>query len=408
MYDGNAQGELIDVTIKVEDGVIVGFDDATDGYEIVDLKGKYVMPGLINLHVHTPGNGRASMKMKDTKPLVKMVERHSWMRKIAYQLCMKHMNNALLSGVTTLRSVGGILDFDTRLKHDLASTGPRILSSNMAISVPEGHMADSLAHVARTPEEGASWVEYEAKKDIDLIKLMITGGVLDAKKLGEPGELKMPPEMIQACCDAAHKHHLLVAAHVESAEGLAAALHHGVDTIEHGAPMNDELLAIMKARGACHVVTLSPAIPYAFFEEVDEKDQYNGKIVFDGNVAMAKRCLENGILVGLGTDTGCPFVTQTDMYREISYFMHYCGVSRAFALHTATMVNAKIAGVESVTGSLEIGKKADMIVTDQNPLETLDALKEPQMVIYQGCRYEHPKVNRDPKIAKKLDTYYHS
>lgn len=125
--------------------------------------------------------------------------------------------------------------------------------------------------------------------------------------------------------------------------------------------------------------TISPALPYALFDTAvsgaSEKDQYNGKIVFDGVVESAKTALANGIPVALGNDVGCPYITQYDFWRELCYFHKYCGVSNQFALYTATLRNAQLAGVGDVTGSIEPGKSADFIVTKHNPLDDLRALQ---------------------------------
>ena len=144
----------------------------------------------------------------------------------------------LFSGVTTIRTVGGLGNFDTRLRDEIESgtkLGPRILAANQGISVPGGHMAGSVAVAASTIPDALKQLEKAKQEKIDLIKLMITGGVLDAKKKGVPGELKMSPEMVYAVCKQAHDAGYLVAAHVESPEGVRVALENGVDSIEHGA-----------------------------------------------------------------------------------------------------------------------------------------------------------------------------
>ena len=86
---------------------------------------------------------------------------------------------------------------------------------------------------------------------------------------------------------------------------------------------------------------------------------------------MARENLANGIPVGLGTDTGCPYITHYDMWRELCYFVKYCGVTPAFALHTATLLNARLAGIDGETGSIEAGKAADLIVCAKDPLADL-------------------------------------
>ena len=243
----------------------------------------------------------------------------------------------------------------------------------------------------------------------DLIKLMITGGVLDAKSKGEPGELKMPPEVVKAACDQAHALGLPVAAHVESPQGVRVALEGGVDTIEHGAKPDEEILRLFKERHACHIATISPALPYAMFDRsvtgASETEQYNGKLVMDGIIDCAKACLKNGIPVGLGTDTGCPYITHYDMWREVYYFHNFCNVSNAFALHTATLGNARLVGLGEETGSLEPGKCADLVVTGENPLEDLKALRHMDLVMARGNLYRSPKVKKMEKAERELDKF---
>ena len=102
-------------------------------------------------------------------------------------------------------------------------------------------MAGSLAYEAESVEDAIKYAKKIIEKKPDLLKLMITGGVLDAEVRGEPGVLKMSPEMVKAACDVAHASGLKVAAHVESTEGVRVALQNGVDTIEHGAKTDDEI-----------------------------------------------------------------------------------------------------------------------------------------------------------------------
>lgn len=399
--------------IYIEGGRIGAVADAAarrEGYEVVDLGGQYVLPGLINLHVHLPASGKPKKKASDPKKLVKLITANALTRRIGVKLCEGYAKTELLSGVTTIRTVGGVADFDTIIR-DLAAQGkilsPRVVASNMAVSVPGGHMAGSLAYEAKTPEEAAAYVERIAAEKPDLIKLMITGGVLDAKKKGEPGELKMPPEYVRAACGEAHRLGLPVAAHVESPEGVRVALENGVDTIEHGAKPDEEILRLFRERGAAQVATLSAAVPYARFDrsvsKATEMEQYNGEVVLEGIIECAKACLAAGIPVGLGTDTGCPYITHYDMWREVRYFHTFCGVSNAFALHTATLGNAKIAGIDGITGSLTPGKSADLVVTAGDPLEDLEALRHVSMVTMRGKLFRDPKVRKMPDCERELD-----
>lgn len=385
---------------------------APGGYQQVDLNGRYIMPGLINMHLHLPASGRPKKKEEDNVKKVRLLTGNALFRRIIRSMCERYAKTQLMSGVTTIRTMGGVLDIDSQIRDRIDQgkiTGPRILAADMAVSVEGGHMAHSLAYAAHSQDEARSLVRKILKGRPDVIKLMITGGVLDAKAKGEPGELKMPAEYVKAACDEAHRAGLKVAAHVESTEGVRCALKNGVDTIEHGAVPDQEIIELFKERGACQIATISPALPFALFDRsisgVSEVAQYNGKIVFDGIIECARTCLENGIPVGLGTDTGCPYITHYDMWRELNYYHKYCGVSRAFALYTATKLNARLAGIGDVTGSIEEGKCADFVVTKENPLKDLQALRNIDMVVARGHIIRHPKVKKMPEVERQLDKF---
>ena len=238
---------------------------------------------------------------------------------------------------------------------------------------------------------------------------MITGGVLDAKEKGVPGELKMPPEMVKAVCDKAHEAGYTVAAHVESPEGVRVALENGVDSIEHGAKPDEHIIELFRERGAFLCTTISPALPYALFDRsvsnASEVEQYNGNVVFEGIIECAKAALENDIPVVLGNDVGCPWITQYDFWRELYYFHKFVGVSNSFALYTATARSAELAGLGDVTGTIAKGKSADMIVTAENPLDDLRALRNVEKVIARGKFYDNPKFKKNPIVAAELDKF---
>ena len=386
--------------------------DKLNGFQTIDLNGQYVLPGLINMHVHLPANGKPKEKPSDPKKAVKLITSCGMMRKVGIKMCEGYAKTELLSGVTTIRTVGGVADFDTIIR-DAAAAGkilaPRVLASNMAVSVPGGHMAGSLAYEAKSAEEAVLYVEKIAEEKPDLIKLMITGGVMDAEVMGEPGVLRMQPELVRAACERAHALGMKVAAHVESPEGVRVALENGVDSIEHGAKPTEKILQLMKDRGAFQISTISPALPYALFDRnishATHEQQENGKVVFDGIVSMAKACLAAGIPVGLGTDTGCPYITHYDMWRELHYFVKYCGVTPAFALYSATLLNAQLAGIGDRTGSIEKGKSADLIVCKGNPLQSFSALRTLSMVVKEGYRIENPIVKKMPEAERELDKF---
>lgn len=382
------------------------------GYEEIDLQGKYILPGLINMHVHLAGNGKPQKKQRDNEALVKKIMSNGLTKAIAYHMVCGFAKDELYSGVTTIRTVGGLGDFDTRLRDDIAAgkkPGPRILAANEGISVPGGHMAGSVAIAAGSIEEALQHLEIAKAQKVDLVKLMITGGVLDAKEKGVPGELKMAPEMVKAVCDKAHAMGYKVAAHVESPKGVKVALQNGVDSIEHGAKADEEMIALFKEHNAFLCTTLSPALPYALFDRsitnASEVEQFNGNVVFEGIIDCAKAAIANDIPVVLGNDVGCPWITQYDFWRELYYFHKYVGVTNTFALYTATCRGAEMAGIGDITGTLEPGKCADMIVVEKNPLEDIRALRNVDMVVSQGKVLRSPKAKKKQIVETELDKF---
>lgn len=402
-------------SVLVEGETIVGLVPAGSepmGFEPVDLTGKYLMPGLFNMHVHLAGSGKPQKKQRDNEKLVKTIMGSGLTRAVAYSMVRGFARDELMSGVTTIRTMGGLGNFDSRLRDEIAAgrqDGPRILAANQGISVPGGHMAGSVAIAARSIDEALAHLEQSEREGVDLVKLMITGGVLDAKEKGVPGELKMAPEMVKAVCDRAHAAGYVVAAHVESPEGVRVALENGVDSIEHGAKPDDEILRLFRERGAFLCTTISPALPYALFDRsvsnASEVEQFNGNVVFEGIIECAKAALAHDIPVVLGNDVGCPWITQYDFWRELYYFHKFVGVSNAFALYTATSRSAELAGLGDVTGTVAAGKCADLIVTAENPLDDLRALRHVEQVMARGRLYAHPKFRERKNVTAELDKF---
>ena len=402
-------------SVLVEGETIVGLVPAGSepmGFEPVDLSGKYLMPGLFNMHVHLAGSGKPQKKQRDNEKLVKTIMGSGLTRAVAYSMVRGFARDELMSGVTTIRTMGGLGNFDSRLRDEIAAgrqDGPRILAANQGISVPCGHMAGSVAIAARSIDEALAHLEQSEREGVDLVKLMITGGVLDAKEKGVPGELKMAPEMVKAVCDRAHAAGYVVAAHVESPEGVRVALENGVDSIEHGAEPDDEILRLFRERGAFLCTTISPALPYALFDRsvsnASEVEQFNGNVVFEGIIECAKAALAHDIPVVLGNDVGCPWITQYDFWRELYYFHKFVGVSNAFALYTATSRSAELAGLGDVTGTVAAGKCADLIVTAENPLDDLRTLRHVEQVMARGRLYAHPKFRERKNVTAELDKF---
>ena len=379
----------------------------------VDLGGAYLMPGLVNLHAHLIGTGdEAGIATPAGEPVGQDARATLGVRNPAKlrEFVRCALQAQLRSGVTTLRDAGEHNSADIAARDAIEAgefLGPRLIPAGNGITVPHGHASGTLSRVAHDAHEAVLYVRDFAQMGAGVIKLFVTGGVMDATKVGEPGVLRMSPQVTAAACDEAHRLGLPVMAHVEGTEGVKVALECGVDTIEHGAPMTPEIVALYKTRGSSVTCTISPAVAIADVSarepNASEMLVTNARIVAAGIVKSARQALENGITVGLGTDSSCPYITQYDMWRELAYFHAYTGVSTAFALHTATQVNAGVLGLGKVTGTVAPGFDADLIACAKNPLDDLSALRDLTMVMTRGTMAADLPLPRLAPIDELLD-----
>lgn len=429
LFDGTLDGDLQqDVTILIEleengkavEGTIaqIGPGDAVAipaGCKVVDFTGKYVVPGLINAHVHLFGDGKPMALSSASEARLNLIKKllGSRLGKAYLKARMKrNAQTALNAGVTTMRTAGDFEHLDIKLRDEINAgkcPGPRLVVAGRSICVTGGHGA-LMAHVVDNPWDGRKAVRDCLRHGSDVIKILSTGGVMDAKRLGEAGRAQMTVDEIAAICDEAHRGGYKVMTHCESTLGIREALAGGVDSIEHGAPIPDDLIPLFKhnpnALNGYTTLVSTISAPLDLCElgvevlKISDVVQQNAEIIRDGLISGLKTAIENDIPVGMGTDASVPFVPQYEFWRELLYYQHFTGISNRRAINIATEQNAKLLGLADVTGTLESGKSADFIVFDANPLEDLRALESVVHVVYRGNLIKEPTFKKVKVLEK--------
>jgi imidazolonepropionase-like amidohydrolase len=384
-------------TIIVRDGKIAevreGFAPPETGAALVDLKDKFVLPGLIDLHVHLLGIGGDPMRARLTALNTEQAD------DLLYGA--GNARATLRAGFTTVRDLGGEPRSIRALRDAVERgdvDGPTIINAGTAISVTGGHgdplngLAEPYAHaVAATVEntcDGPSDCVRATRRQIGLgaqvIKITATGGVL-SNVSGGLGRAFTPEEM-RAIVETAHGLGRKVAAHSHAAEGTKAALTAGVDTIEHGSFLDDEAIALFKRTGAYLVPTeiapvaaLAQARAGALPPAVIPKAEAAAAAMQESH----RRAYKAGVKFAFGTDTGVS--KHGDNGQEFALLVDKVGMSPTEAIRIATLTAAEVLGQGDTIGSIEAGKKADIIAVDASPLGDVRQLERVRFVMHNGA-----------------------
>jgi len=360
---------------------------------IIDLKTKTVMPGLIDMHVHIES---------ETNPK-KYLEVFTQNEADVAFTSTNYAKTSLMSGFTTVRDLGGS-GVNVALKKAIASgkiVGPRIFTAEKSLATTGGH-ADPTNGYRRDlagnpgPKEGVVNSVEDAKKAVrqrykngaDLIKITATGGVLSVAKNGSNPQFTI--EEIKAICETAKDYGFHVAAHAHGDEGIQRAVLGGVKTIEHGTLMSKETMELMKK----HDVYLVPTITAGKFVSDKAKiKNYYPEIIVPKALDigpkiqdMFGRAYKAGVGIAFGTDAAVFY--HGDNAKEFGYMVE-AGMPAIEAIQSATITNAMILKMENQLGQLKAGFIADIVATNDNPVENISTMETVVFVMKEGKIYKN-------------------
>ncbi|MFM5914722.1 MAG: amidohydrolase family protein [Chakrabartia godavariana] len=381
-------------TIVVQDGRIVsilaGKVDGPAGAKIIDLSDKFVLPGLIDSHVHLAsdagGNAALLEDVTDSQSTV------------AYRT-LGNAKKTLLAGFTTVRNLGDSTGATLALR-DFAASGeilaPRIVDAGRSISTTSGHMDGTLSitedlHSAINQENLCDGVEscrhairMQIRRGVDVIKIATTGGV--NSRIGAGLGRQIFDDEVKALVDTAHLYKKKVAVHAHGEDGINAALAAGADSIEHGTMLDDESIKLFKKAGAYYVPTLSTVNGYIERLKADPNAYPPGVLAkVKWRIGVTGKSLEKaypaGVKIAFGTDAG---VSKHGRNADEFELLVKHGMSPMAAIQAATVNAADLLGVAQDVGTLEPGKAADIIAVSGDPLSDVTVLKSVRFVMKGG------------------------
>ncbi len=376
LFDGENRALLEDPVVLVEGERIAQVGPASqvpvpEDCEVLDFAGAFLMPGMIDLHVHLTSTGDADPRKSLNDPEAVLALRAA-----------RQAADTLQGGITSVRSMGAKYDIDIKMKRVMAEgrlQGPRITASGRCVTMTGGH-----GHLGGLEADGP-WGVRQAVRSLlkagaDVIKVMATGGVLTEGV--EPGAAELSLEELQAAVIEANNAGRRTATHAQGATGIRQAVDAGIDSIEHGCYLEDDVIERMAAKGTALVPTLSAPrhiIEHGVEAGIPQYAVDKTKEVADAHRESFYKAYRAGVRIGMGTDAGTPFNMHGCNAKELEY-MADAGMSVLDVLRSATGTAAAILGEKAEVGRLQAGMFADLLVVDGNPLDNLGILSQRERI----------------------------
>lgn len=384
VIDGTGRPPLPDAAVVVEAGRIrqVGgrVPPASAGDTEIDAAGQFLLPGFFDAHVHLSGEGPdllTQMEQPTSYTVLRIPER---------------MRRTLDAGVTTVRDLGGVDRGVKMAQHEGLIVGPRLQIAVSMLSITGGHgdfsfptssvdvSTHHLSAIADGPAAALRAVRQVIHAGADVVKVATTGGVLSPRD--DPTHSHFSPEELQVMAAEAKRQGRRLAAHAQGADGIKNAVRAGFTSIEHGIFLDDEAIDLMLAHGTFLVPTL--AAPLAVLEAHEA-----GAPVPPWAVAKTRHVLEAhqdsvakahraGVKMALGTDSGVG--RHGSNLRELSLLVA-AGLSPLEAIVAGTASAAALLGLDQELGTVEAGKRADLVLTPVDPLADIAALADPDRIV---------------------------
>ncbi len=331
--------------------------------------GRFLMAGFIDAHAHLA--------------LVDVPERPELHPDAPY-MAAHHAALKLSSGVTTVRDMGGLLHVDLALRRAIQRgqvPGPRMICSGQVISPTGGHI-HYFAREADGPSEIRKAAREQIKAGADILKIMVSGGIANVGE--DPDKLHMHEDEVREVVAVAKEQKTVVAAHIYPSRGIQMAARCGVTSIEHAVDLDDQAITTLVQTGAWAVPTHCVYKHMAANAEKrisEEMAELAGR-VYETKSLRLKEAVRAGVRIGVGTDCGRHF-PPSDFKSELM-LLHEAGMSTEGVLLASTIGNAKLLGLASSLGTVEVGKIADLVLLKGNPIDDLEKAGEVEKIIQGG------------------------